>query len=57
MQLAIVRVQIIHVHEQPQGPAVLVLLEHLINLCEVWPPAMVEVEELAEVSLELQPLL
>ena len=57
VQLAIVGVQIVHVHEQTQRPAILVLLKHLINLCQVGPPAMVEVEELAEVSFELQALL
>lgn len=57
MQLAIVSVQVIHIHQEPQRPAFRVLLEHVINPREVWPPAMIEVEELAEVSLELQTLL
>ena len=57
MQLAIVGVQIVHVHQQTQRPALLVLLEHLIDLGEVRPPAMIEVEELAEIPLELQTLL
>ena len=57
MQLAIVAVQVIHVHEKPQRSALRVLLQHLIDPREVRPPAMIEVEELAKVSLELQALL